>query len=40
VLDYKVELANPRTIDSPEVVAMAQQLLQSHPNILGGSAGV
>lgn len=36
VLDCKVELPTPRTMDSQAVLSMAQQLLQCHPELLQG----
>jgi NitT/TauT family transport system ATP-binding protein len=37
-LDLPLELPKPRGVDSPAVQALAQQLLQRHPDLLKGSA--
>ncbi|RFO97326.1 hypothetical protein DIC66_09375 [Rhodoferax lacus] len=38
-LDFAVELARPRALDSEAVQRMAQELLQAHPDLLRGTLG-
>lgn len=39
-LDWKVDAARPRGLDSAEVQRLVQQLLQEHPDLLKGTLGL